>query len=126
MRKISLTMIFLTALFLNCNQKSQPQNSNTLDGEWDWAYTRGQENGESYDVSPVNMDLRVKYIFDRGKVIIFVNDEESERYNYYISGDTLRYGKEEVLFQANEDSLIMSNVYCCNDVFRKAFVQKVY
>ena len=125
MRKTSLTMLFLTALFYHCNPKSETQTIN-LNGEWDWVYTRGHENGESFNVSPQNMNMTVKYIFDRGNVIIFVNDQENERYAYYMDGDTLRYGKEEVLFETRSDTLFLRNTECCADVFEKAFIQKKY
>jgi len=126
MRKTSLTMFFLTALLCNCTLKSESKQQITLDGEWDWVYTRGIENGSGYAFSPTNMSMKVKYIFDRNQVFIFFNGIENERYLYHTSGDTLRYGKEKVLFSIKGDSLLISNAHCCKKVFTKAFIQKNY
>ena len=126
MRKTSLTMFFLTALLCNCTLKSESNHNRSLDGEWDWVFTRGVANGSEYHASPKQMEMNVKYIFDRNQVYIFLNGRENEQYLYFTSGDTLRYGREIVLFSIRGDSLILSNSHCCDDVFTKAFIQKVY
>ncbi len=118
----------LAGLFLiTSGLYSQNNTSSWISGEWDWAYTKGEENGEKYHVTPKSMSISVTYHFDSENVQIFINDNLNEAYSYHFMGDTLRYGQEEVLyrFSKNKDSLIMTNVHCCKDIFEKVFVRDI-
>ena len=94
-----------------------------LMGQWEWVYTKGEEKGEAYHVTPESMNMKIRYIIRDVNLEILINEVKNEEYDYQISGDTLRFGQEEVLFRFSEkkDSLLFSNVHCCEDVYVKAF-----
>lgn len=123
-RKISLPL-FLCMLFtlLGCGGKWGDEQ---LAGQWHWAYTKGHEKGNAYEVTPKSMDMKLSYVFRGDSVLIFIDGATHEAFSFYRSGDTLRYGQEEVLFSISKgkDSLILRNMDCCDDVFEKAFVKR--
>ena len=129
MQKINsyLVLVFLFTGAAVSSQSPKEENNlrNSLNGKWEWSYTRGSEKGNIYHVTSESMKMTVQYLFDRDSVSIFINDHLNEKYMYLISGDTLLYGQEKVLFELSSktDSLLLMNSSCCEDIFEKLFVK---
>ncbi|WP_190809283.1 hypothetical protein [Flagellimonas sp. S3867] len=122
----SLTLLFLLMVLGGCNTKKSERNLTVkkLIGNWEWSYTKGNEKGDHYNVTPESMNMAIKYHFDKDSVSIFINNTLNEKYSFYFSGDTLFYGKEKVLFEMpSNDSLMLRNSSCCDDIFEKLFVK---
>ncbi|WP_411031745.1 hypothetical protein [Spongiimicrobium sp. 3-5] len=121
-----VSLLGFLALTLGFGIPAQNQSDMELiQGKWDWVYTKGKEKGETYNVTPQSMNMSVTYNFVDKDVKIYVNGVDNEMYPFYFSADTLKYGQEVVLYRLSgaNDSLILSNSSCCDDVFEKAFVR---
>ena len=105
--------------------EAENQLRNSLSGQWEWSYTRGNEKGNKYNVTPKSMNMTVQYLFNRDSVSIFINKNLNEKYSYFFSADTLIYGQEKVLFElsSKKDSLFLKNSSCCDDIFEKLFLR---
>ncbi|MEK6154083.1 hypothetical protein WIW50_12510 [Flavobacteriaceae bacterium 3-367] len=123
----STKLLFLSFTFLltSCGNP-EGRTIKKLVGEWQWAYTKGHEQGNTYDVTPKSMNMKLSYVFVKDSVLIFIDGAEHEAFPFSCAGDTLRYGQEEVLLSISKgnDSLFLRNLECCEDVFEKAFVKR--
>lgn len=119
-------ILFGCAALLGCTKNKDKVKVESLIGEWNWSYTRGNEKGDAHDVNPNTLNMSVAYIFNKDSVRILVNGAENESFPFHFSGDTLNYGEEKVFFRVSDtkDSLIFRNALCCEDIFEKAFIRK--
>ena len=122
-----ILLLFVSILFINCkNTKAKDMASvEKVAGNWEWAYTKGNENGEVYHVTPDALNMSIQYNFTKDSVLIFINNSINEVYPYEFSGDTLSYGQEKVIYEvsSSRDSLFLRNSECCDDVFEKLFIK---